>query len=103
VVLEATTCVARVGVHAKVKLQRKTTSLNYKLAESSPKRQLVPPKSQKEKMVWRTNVKVEKEKKPAGHLEQHFWMMKSWFDNCTESSTALFQFLILSLQCKGNP
>jgi hypothetical protein len=30
-------------------------------------------------------------------------MMKSWLGNCTDSSTALPEFLIVSLQCKGNP
>jgi hypothetical protein len=68
VALEATACAARAGAHAKAELQRKTASSEYKLAESSPKRQLVPPENQKEKMVWRTNVKVEKEEKSAGHF-----------------------------------
>jgi hypothetical protein len=56
--LEAAACAARAVAHAQAELQRKTASAEYRLAESSPKRQLVAPESQKEKMVWWTNVKV---------------------------------------------
>jgi hypothetical protein len=45
VALEAAACAARAVAHAQTELQRETVSSEYRLAESSPKWQLVPPES----------------------------------------------------------